>query len=170
MRVHRSGYRVYGFRFGIEGWVLGERVEGVGFGGLVFKAHTLLYHSTLGSRVIKKRRRWGSGGTETAQNTNSQSAYDTNPAAPAAFTCGHGNASGLGVALEGMSLMVNGRQGYLTQRKQRPPRTLQEDYAYVPMVVLRGGAVSYERGTPVRDGCPATPAAFTRGYTSGFRV
>ena len=25
-------------------------------GGLVFKAHTLLYHSTLGLRVIKKRR------------------------------------------------------------------------------------------------------------------
>ena len=32
-------------------------------GGLVFKAHRLLYHSTLGSRVIKKKkkRREGSG-------------------------------------------------------------------------------------------------------------
>jgi len=26
-------------------------------GGLVFKAHRLLYHSTLGLRVMKKRRR-----------------------------------------------------------------------------------------------------------------
>ena len=26
-------------------------------GGLVFKSHRLLYHSTLGSKVIKKRRR-----------------------------------------------------------------------------------------------------------------
>ena len=26
-------------------------------GGLVFRAHRLLYHSTLGSRVIKKKRR-----------------------------------------------------------------------------------------------------------------
>jgi len=26
-------------------------------GGLVFKAHRLLYHSTLGSRVIKKKKR-----------------------------------------------------------------------------------------------------------------
>ena len=34
-------------------------------GGLVFKAHRLVYHSTLGLRVIKKEkfrfRRWGSG-------------------------------------------------------------------------------------------------------------
>ena len=27
-------------------------------GGLVFKAHRLLYHSTLGLRVIKKKRRY----------------------------------------------------------------------------------------------------------------
>ena len=33
-------------------------------GGLVFKAHRLLYHLTLGSRVIKKKRRypWRVGG------------------------------------------------------------------------------------------------------------
>jgi len=30
-------------------------------GGLVFKAHRLLYHPTLGSRVIKKRRRYRTG-------------------------------------------------------------------------------------------------------------
>jgi len=37
-------------------------------GGLVFKAHRRLYHSTLGSRVIKKKKlrvtRWGVGGEE----------------------------------------------------------------------------------------------------------
>jgi len=38
------------------------RAEGVGFrGGLVFKAHRLLYHSTLGLRVIKKKKVQGSG-------------------------------------------------------------------------------------------------------------
>ena len=31
-------------------------------GGLVFKAHRLLYHSTLGSRVMKKKRRREPGG------------------------------------------------------------------------------------------------------------
>jgi len=46
-RVSGSGFRVQGFGF-----------RGVGLrfrGGLVFKAHRRLYHSTLGSRVIKKR-------------------------------------------------------------------------------------------------------------------
>jgi len=37
-------------------------------------------------------------------------------------------------------------QGYLAHKKQRPPRTLQQGYAWGPMAVLRGGAVSYERG------------------------
>ena len=40
-------------------------------------------------------------------------------------------------------------QGYLAHTKQRPPRTLQSDHALGPMVALGGGAVSYERGTPV---------------------
>ena len=39
---------------GVRDWVLGE------WGGLVFKAHRLLYHSTLGLRVIKKKKK-GSG-------------------------------------------------------------------------------------------------------------
>ena len=35
-----------------------------------------------------------------------------------------------------------GVQGYLAHKKQRPPRTLQKDYAWVSMVVLgRGGGV-----------------------------
>ena len=44
-------------------------------------------------------------------------------------------------------------QGYLAHKKQRPPRTLQQEYAQGPMVVLRGGAVSYQRGTPVTITC-----------------
>ena len=40
-------------------------------------------------------------------------------------------------------------QGYLAHKKQRFPRTLEQDYAWGSMVVLRGGAVSYERGTPL---------------------
>ena len=34
--------------------------------------------------------------------------------------------------------------------KQPPHRTLQEDYISGPMVILGGGTVSYERGTPVQ--------------------
>ena len=40
-------------------------------------------------------------------------------------------------------------QGNLARKKQRPPTTLQQEYAQGPMVVLGGGAVSSERGTPV---------------------
>ena len=41
-------------------------------------------------------------------------------------------------------------QWYLAHKKQRPPRTPQQEYAtYDPMAALRWGAVSYERGTPV---------------------
>ena len=41
-------------------------------------------------------------------------------------------------------------QGYLAHDGQRPPRTLQEEYAQSPMVFLGGGgAISYERGAPV---------------------
>ena len=45
-------------------WGVGSRDEGIGLrreglrlGGLVFKAHRLLYHSTLGLRVIKKKKK-----------------------------------------------------------------------------------------------------------------
>jgi len=44
-QLHLIGIRVWGSRCG---------VRGVGF---VFKAHRLLYHSTLGSRVIKKKKK-----------------------------------------------------------------------------------------------------------------
>ena len=40
-------------QFSIEEQLLSRNVEQIR-GGLVFKAHGLLYHSTLGSRVIKK--------------------------------------------------------------------------------------------------------------------
>jgi len=41
---------------------------------------------------------------------------------------------------------------HLTHKKQRIPRTLQQDYAQCPVVPLEGGGVSYERGTPVGEG------------------
>jgi hypothetical protein len=40
-------------------------------------------------------------------------------------------------------------QGYLADEKHHIHRTLQKDYASGPTVVMWGGAVSYERGTPV---------------------
>jgi len=40
-------------------------------------------------------------------------------------------------------------QVYLVHKKQIHPRTLQSAYAKGPMLVLGGGALSYERGTPV---------------------
>jgi hypothetical protein len=40
-------------------------------------------------------------------------------------------------------------QGYLAHKKVQPPRTLEKAYAYGPVPILGGGAVSYEQGTPV---------------------
>jgi len=42
-------------------------------------------------------------------------------------------------------------QGYLVDKKTPAPRTLQQGYAYGPMVVLDGWLFSYERGNPVRE-------------------
>ena len=39
-----------------------------------------------------------------------------------------------------------------SSRATPPPRNLQQGYTHDHMVVLGGGAVSYERGTPVSDG------------------
>jgi len=39
-------------------------------------------------------------------------------------------------------------------RNNPPRRTLQKDYTQGPMVVLGGGAVSYERGAPVPHPAP----------------
>ena len=39
--------------------------------------------------------------------------------------------------------------GFKIQDPTRPPMTLQQGYAWGPMVILGGGAFSYERGTPV---------------------
>ena len=50
---------------------------------------------------------------------------------------------------------VGGRlHGYLAHKKKRPTRTLNEDYAWGPMVALGEDAVSYGRGTPVWRGDP----------------
>ena len=50
---------------------------------------------------------------------------------------------------DGQGAAAGGVQGYLAHTKQPPPKTLQKDSAQVPMVILGGGAVSYERCTPV---------------------
>ena len=52
-------------------------------------------------------------------------------------------------------------QGYLAHKKQRPPRTLQQDSAQGPMVVLGDGAISHVRGTPV--------ACLLPEYRKGYR-
>jgi len=54
-RVPVFGFWVPDFRFRILGSGLGVRFRG----GLVFKAHRLVYHSTLGSREIKKKKKCG---------------------------------------------------------------------------------------------------------------
>ena len=40
-------------------------------------------------------------------------------------------------------------QGYLAHKKHPPPGILQQDYTLGHMVVVGGGALFYERGTPV---------------------
>ena len=42
-------------------------------------------------------------------------------------------------------------EGYFAHKKQHPPGTLQKVYAQGPMVAPGGGAVAYERGTPVEN-------------------
>jgi len=54
--------------------VLGRNVKRIQ-GGLVFKAHRLLYHSTLGSRVIKKKRSARSGTSTTGTEASSVAAW-----------------------------------------------------------------------------------------------
>ena len=58
-RVYEFGYKVKGLRRRVWGARRGLRRINVKWfrGGLVFKAHGLLNHSTLGLRVIKKKRR-----------------------------------------------------------------------------------------------------------------
>ena len=43
-------------------------------------------------------------------------------------------------------------EGYLTHKKQFPPKIPQKDRTYGQMVVVRGGAVAQERGSPVLSG------------------
>jgi hypothetical protein len=48
-------------------------------------------------------------------------------------------------------LQYNGVQGYLTDKKTQPPRTLPLAYAWGPGGVLKGWVFSHGRGTPVRS-------------------
>ena len=45
-------------------------------------------------------------------------------------------------------------EGYLVHKKHSPLRTQQWDHTLGPVVVLGGGVVSYERGTPVKNASP----------------
>ena len=60
-----KGFEVQGLGFRGQGW--GVEVKRFR-GGLVFKAHRLVYHSTLGLRVIKKK---GVDGYKAAKNVES---------------------------------------------------------------------------------------------------
>ena len=55
-------------------------------------------------------------------------------------------------------IMSRWLQEYLAYKKTPHPGTLQKAYAYGPMVVLGGGAVSYESGTPVTGRDLARPS------------
>ena len=66
--------------------------------------------------------------------------------------------------------MSASEQGYLAHNKPRPPRILQQDYAWGPTVVLGGRAVFHERGAPVAF---ASEPEYMSGYLSlpcGVRV
>jgi len=89
--------------------------------GLVLQAHRLVYRSTLGLRVIKKKRKEKFQGLERC-------------ALPVLFA---------------ESSAACSIQGYLAHKKTPSPRSLQLGYAFGPTAVLGGVAVSYERGTPV---------------------
>ena len=52
-------------------------------------------------------------------------------------------------------------QGYLAHQNTPPPSTLQQAYAYGPMVVLGGGAISYQPGAPV---------IYEKGSSRGYMV
>ena len=54
-------------------------------------------------------------------------------------------------------LDCGGLQGYLAHKKQPPNWTLQQPNAQGSTVVLGGGAVSYERGTPVAQASAHNP-------------
>ena len=106
-------------------------------GGLVFKAHRLLYHSTLGSRVIKKRRE------ASASAKREESCIDNLLVRTHFITemiCWTGLApwefefpfpGSLASTFQAAKIIwvlgrrVSGVQGYLAHKKQRPPRTLQ---------------------------------------------
>jgi len=72
--VHDLGFRVKSVGLGVGGFGMHHSLPHVSTpphgaaplqlrfrGGLVFKAHRLVYHSTLGLSVIKKKKNWGLG-------------------------------------------------------------------------------------------------------------
>ena len=90
-----------------------------------------MYHSTLGVRVIKKRRTYSSESV-----TLSIACFYRCP-----INCIH----------------PAGVQGYLAHNKSFPPLGLPQGPRHSPTVGSSGGAVSDERGTPVSLGVLLTP-------------
>ena len=56
-------------------------------------------------------------------------------------------------------------QGYLAPTKHPPPGNPQKDFIWGPMVVLRGWAFSYGRGTPVASRRTTAKGSFRNGQT-----
>ena len=73
-RIKGLGFRVQVIE--VEGWCAAVGVEGwLGLIGLVCTAHRLLYHSYLGSRIIKKKMKGGHGvNQKSAQDLSDQPA------------------------------------------------------------------------------------------------
>jgi len=80
-------------------------------GGLVFKAHRLLYHSTLGSRVIKKKKKFVPAAHDRYRSSQYHGALPIRLQAT--------------IRLECFDRRPRMLQGYLAYKKLQPPRTLQ---------------------------------------------
>jgi len=88
-------------------------------GGLVFKAHRLLYHSTLGLRVIKKKKKFVCVPRKTLRGT-SLPGYPGRGVTKMLLSQGKNPI----ICATNMSAL-NSLQGYLAHKKQPPPSTLQ---------------------------------------------
>ena len=101
-------------------------------GGLVCKAHRLLYRSTLGLIVMKKKKRKGTrspAGSQTLVSLNSR--LEKNKEEEEAYqkaSCRR-SVHRHQLLLRGLRLRVCGLQGFLVHKKPPPRRTLQQGYA-----------------------------------------
>ena len=87
-----------------------HKLPGIG-GGLVFKAHRLVYHSTLGLRVIKKKKDWWTltGPRRARAGCHRATAAARNPAFPARALSGQTYGLGFRVPARAPSGRLTGR-------------------------------------------------------------